>query len=192
MSNESRDPVGVAHPVSRRTVLATAVAGGAVIAAASLGWWRPAQAAAAAARAASEGAQDTAFLHLSRFLTGKPDLNPVLSQRYFAALGRHVPGFAAALAQLQQVVASTQAPDVDALVATPGLEAGVQQTIRKIVSAWYLGIVGDDEHVELIAYAEALMYVPCEGALVVPTYGSGPDSWGEKPVLLHPRKAVSA
>jgi hypothetical protein len=50
------------------------------------------------------------------------------------------------------------------------------------VSAWYLGFVGADTDVELISYAQALMYEPARGILVVPSYGGGPNSWGEKPV----------
>jgi len=65
----------------------------------------------------------------------------------------------------------------------PAFDAALRQTLTQIVSAWYLGIVGNGADVELISYSQALMYRPTHGALIIPTYGGGPGSWGPLPVV---------
>jgi hypothetical protein len=130
----------------------------------------------------AQPAPANAFLALSEFLTGKK-LDARLAARYRAALAKHDPKFEAAAAALQRFVDDAKAANVDALIALPALDPALRRTITAIVSAWYLGIVGDGADVVLISYAEAVMYRPTAGALVIPTYGGGPGSWGPKPVV---------
>ena len=122
------------------------------------------------------------FLALSEFVTGKK-LDAQLAARYQSALLKHVPGFAGAFGALQAFVDGAHAADVEALVALPAFDAALRQTLTQIVSAWYLGIVGNGADVELISYSQALMYRPTHGALIIPTYGGGPGSWGPLPVV---------
>ncbi len=160
--------------LSRRTLIGAAAAAGVALA-----FGGPALLGTSNAFAAAAASQD--FLRLSEFLTGGQPLTAALAARYQEALGRHEPQFAAAAARLQRHVADGRFTHVDELLAAPGLDPALRATATQIVSAWYLGIVGEDADAELISYANALMYRPTAGILDVPTYGSGPDSWGHKP-----------
>ncbi len=167
----------LAFPISRRALLGTAVAAGAVLAIGGttvLGTTN-----ALAATTASTG-----FLRLSEFLTGGQPLAAGLATRYEASLARLDPKFTAAAAELQRYVNDAKASHIDELLARPDLSEPLRKTITQIVSAWYLGIVNNDTDVELISYADALMYRPTADVLVIPSYGGGPDSWGEKPANL--------
>jgi fructose 5-dehydrogenase small subunit len=121
------------------------------------------------------------FMRASEFLTGRK-LNPVLAGRYYTALKKRDPQFDADVSQLLGIIDRVKAPDVDAFLASATLNQQSSSTVTKIISSWYLGIVGEGSDAELISYAEALMYEPTRGILVVPSYGGGPNSWGEKPV----------
>lgn len=120
------------------------------------------------------------FMQLSTFLTGH-DLDPVLGNRYFSALQKRNPDLAAQMNALGSVIRRSNVADMDAFLALPSIEPQLMETATKIVSAWYLGVVGEPEDAELIAYGEAVMYRATRGILAIPTYGPGPDAWGPKP-----------
>ncbi len=174
------------HPaLARRTLL-----GGAAVAGAALAFGTTAVLGSSNAFAAATASAD--FLRLSEFLTGGKPLAAGLARRYEAALAHHDPHFVQGAAALQAYVAGAQATGIDDLLARTDLGDGLRKTITQIVSAWYLGIVGDDKDVELVSYAEALMYRPTIDVLVVPSYGRGPDSWGSKPPVSTTPNAVLA
>lgn len=180
MSNKFPDLTDLARiTMSRRTLLGSAAVAGVALAtgfgATVLG---TSNAFAAEAAATADAA---AFLKLSVFLTNGKPLDATLASRYQAALNKHDAKFAEASTALQSYVADSKAANIDELLAHPELPDPVRQTIKTIVSAWYLGVVGEDDKAELIAYADALMYRPTADVLIVPTYGGGPDSWGTKP-----------
>lgn len=162
--------------ISRRRLLGAAAATGVALAAGGF-----AVLGSSNAFAASEAADD--FLRLSEFVTGGSPLSAALATRYLAALTKSDAAFAAAAQALHQHVASQKISHVDDLLAAPDLDPALRATATQIVSAWYLGVVGEDADAVLISYANALMYRPTAGILDIPTYGSGPDSWGEKPVV---------
>ena len=119
---------------------------------------------------------DNHFMAVSQFLIHRP-LSPLLGQRYYQALTRHHVGFPQrlnALAQMLTIHHFAQADDF--LAATPQTEP-VWQTAKTIISAWYTGLVGEGSTLELIAYADAIMYQPTRDILVIPTYGGGPFYW---------------
>ncbi len=120
-------------------------------------------------------------MQLSTFLTGH-DLDPVLGTRYFAALAKRNPNLTTEIDGLNQLIKQSSVSNMDAFLELPSIDPVLMQSATKIVSAWYLGVVGEPEDAELIAYADALMYRPTRGILAVPTYGPGPDAWGPKPV----------
>lgn len=161
--------------LSRRDLLRTTAAAG-VLGALGLGALLEPVSEAVAADAAPQ-----AFLQLSSFLTGQP-LNPVLGDRFLAALAKRMPNLHADIASLQRLIVEGKAADMDAFLALPSVDPALMGTVRKIVSAWYLGVVGEPEDAELITYAEALMYRPTRGILPIPTYGPGPNAWGPNPV----------
>lgn len=180
MSNKFPDLTDLARiTISRRTLLGSAAVAGVALAT-GLGTTVLGTSNAFAAQA-SAAASAADFLKLSTFLTNGKSLDVTLASRYLAALNKHDPKFGDALAALQSTIAESKAANIDELLERPDLADPARQTIKTIVSAWYLGVVGEDDKAELIAYAEALMYRPTADVLVVPTYGGGPDSWGAKP-----------
>ena len=179
MPNPSADRTEhiVRMPVSRRALVAGAAVVGTAIAVGGVSVLGTTNAFAAATTSND-------FLRLSEFLTGGKPLEAGLATRYQASLVRLDAKFAAAAAELQRYVNDAKAANIDELLARPDLGEPLRKTITQIVSAWYLGIVNNDTEVELIAYADALMYRPTADVLVVPSYGGGPDSWGQKPANL--------
>lgn len=85
------------------------------------------------------------------------------------------------LAALTQLIKQSGVSNMDGFLALTGTDPALTKTATKIVSAWYLGVVGEPEDAELITYAESLMYRPTKGLLTVPSYGPGPNAWGPKP-----------
>ena len=160
-----------AMPLGRRGLLRTSAAIGGLAILAAVG----APISAIAADGESQG-----FTKLSEFLTGY-QLDPVLGTRYLAAIVKRNATFQADLAALQEAVKQSGAANMDAFLALPGLDPALKATATKIVSAWYLGVVGEPEDAELITYADALMYRPTKGILPIPSYGPGPNAWGPKP-----------
>ena len=130
------------------------------------------------AAAADDEAQR--FTLLSEFLTGYK-LDPVLGARYLAALAKRNKTFSSDISALQHVVQQSGVADMDAFLALKLADPDMMKTATKIVSAWYLGVVGEPEDAELITYREALMYRPTKDILPIPTYGPGPNAWGPKP-----------
>lgn len=167
--------------LSRRALLETAAAASAALGLAALSMPAAVQAQASASTETT-GLAAADFQRLSQFLTGGQPLDAALAARYQAVLVKRDPAFDAAAQDLLRLVDSSQTAHVDALLEQPALADGpLRGTLQRIVSAWYLGIVGDDKGTELVAYANALMYRPTRGILDIPSYGSGPDTWGKKP-----------
>ncbi|AYD03544.1 sugar dehydrogenase complex small subunit [Neorhizobium sp. NCHU2750] len=171
MPFDPSSPATFGHRFSRRSFLRTTAALGGLAMAASLG--TPLSAAAADDSVAS-------FTQLSEFLTGY-SLDPVLGARFLAALKKRDAHFDASMASLSQLIKQSGVPNMDGFLALTGTDPALTKAATKIVSAWYLGVVGDPEDAELITYAEALMYRPTKGILPIPTYGPGPNAWGPKP-----------
>lgn len=137
--------------------------------------------AAAPAAAVNVPATVTAFQQASSFLTSK-SVSPMLASRGYDALKKRMPDLDKVVASINALVAEKQLGDMDAYLALTDVDKRLDKQAKDIVRAMYLGVVGDDEKAELFAYEEAFMYDPTRDVLVVPTYGRGPDSWGEKPV----------
>jgi hypothetical protein len=189
MNMQAEKPVAGQAPVSRRVVLGGAVAAGTALAfggAAVLGSSN------AFATAAGSAAASAEFLRVSEFVTGGKPLAPALAARFQASLVKLDPGFSAGFAALQTYVAGAGAANIDDLLERPDLSEPLKKSITQIVSAWYLGIVSNDTDAELVSYAEALMYRPTIDVIVVPSYGGGPDSWGQKPPVSTVSNAVLA
>jgi len=122
-----------------------------------------------------------AFQKLSQFLTSKT-VNVVLAQRYYDALKKRSPDLDQSVSALNALVDQKKLAHMDDYLALQEVDKNLDTRAKTIVRAMYLGVVGDDENAELIAYKEAYMYQPTQDVLVVPTYGRGPASWGSKPV----------
>jgi len=125
---------------------------------------------------AAQQMADNAFLSVSAFLVNRP-VGPILGQRYLEALTRHDAQFGQKLAALNAFLQQRSFAHVDDFIAATGPDNADWQTARTIISAWYSGVVGEGSQLELIAYADAMMYLPTRDVLVVPTYGGGPFYW---------------
>lgn len=124
---------------------------------------------------------DADFVALSQFLVSRP-VNSVLAARYYQALDKRAPNFATNVTALKQLIATQGYQHVDEYLAQAS-DASLKATATSIISAWYLGIVGEPADAELVAYSQAMMYQPTHGILIIPTYGGGPATWGPKPVI---------
>jgi fructose 5-dehydrogenase small subunit len=124
-----------------------------------------------------------AFVALSQKLTGRSGLNPVLAKRAYDALSKADPLFMQNVATLNTWLHTHGGVPSDTVIAalqtdTPAL-AG---TVTAIVRAWYLGLVGEMPHVQVIAYENALMFDPVNDVLTVPSYCRDvPLYWSQKP-----------
>lgn len=171
MPFDPSSPAVLDQALSRRSLLrGTAALGGLAIAASLAG---PISAVAADDSVAS-------FTQLSEFLTGYT-LDPILGARFLAALKKRDADLDASLAALSQLIKQSGVPNMDGFLALTGTDPALIKTATKVVSAWYLGVVGEPEDAELITYADSLMYRPTKGLLTVPSYGPGPNAWGPKP-----------
>ncbi|RBH58390.1 sorbitol dehydrogenase [Pseudomonas sp. MWU13-2860] len=164
-------PSAPSHVLSRRSLLSGSVTLGLAALVGGLGPWQPVM-------AMAESDQD--FIVLSQFLVSRP-VNPVLAARYYRALSRRAANFSGNVAALKQLIVGQGFKHVDEYLAQANPDPSLKATATSIISAWYLGTVGELADAELVSYAEALMYRPTHGILIIPTYGGGPDSWGSKP-----------
>lgn len=127
-------------------------------------------------------AEQGSFVAVSSLLAGRQALDNVLATRLYDALKADDPGFPAATKalltlinerrvdplQLQQMLDSEKSP----LAALP----------RKIVTAWFMGIVGSGDKARCLAYEQALNAGVVEDVLKPPTYSYGVyASWEKKP-----------
>ena len=105
-----------------------------------------------------------------------------------AALEKRAPNFSTNAIALKQLIEARGYKHVDEYLAQPEPDASLKATATSIISAWYLGIVGEPVDAELVAYSQALMYQPTHGILIIPTYGGGPATWGAKPAAIEGSK----
>ena len=171
-------PEDVSKGVSRRSLLRGSVTLGLAALVGSVTPWQSVF----AAQASHED-----FLLLSQFLVSRP-LNPVLAARYYAALDKRAPNFSTNVIALKQLIDAQGFKHVDDYLAQASPDASLKTTAVSIVSAWYLGIVGEPADAELVSYSLALMYQPTHGILAIPTYGGGPASWGPQPTAIQDAK----
>jgi fructose 5-dehydrogenase small subunit len=164
---------------SRRAWLAGACASAAALAAGTAVRIAPAY----ADTPAPAGGGFDAFIALSRKLTGRDSFDPVLGKRAYDALSKADNAFTQNVATLNSWLPKHGGVPSDSVIAalqadTPGLA----KTVGAIVRAWYLGLVGDAPHMQVIAYESALMFDPVKDVLTVPSYCRDlPFYWSQKP-----------
>lgn len=127
--------------------------------------------------AAPQSAQpaDT-FLKLSMQLTQVNLLNPKLSERLYQALKAESPQFDGELQALAQAVA-TAGTDI-----TTALKPTAKNTAKRILSAWFTGIVGEGLDAKVITYRHALQFNAVDDVLVIRSYcPNKPGFWRNKP-----------
>ena len=145
------------------------------LAAAYLSW----TAAPADAQAAS--AQD-AFLALSRFLTGRPSLDPGQAARLYEAFVAAAPRFGD---ELRALLVWIEARGIEADRLQPALDgegSALASLPRRIMTAWYTGVVGEGAGARCVTFETSLMHQAVGDRLNPPSYCYGPHaSWSEAP-----------
>lgn len=123
-----------------------------------------------------------AFAAVSAILAGRQSLDAVQATRLYDALKADDPGFPAATRALLALINEQK---IDPLQLQKVLDAEhptLAALPRKIVTAWFMGIVGSGEKARCLAYETALNAVIVEDVLKPPTYAYGVyGSWGKKP-----------
>ncbi|MFM0416862.1 sugar dehydrogenase complex small subunit [Paraburkholderia aromaticivorans] len=144
----------------------------------SLSWIAPAWADAPA------GAGLDAFLALSQRLTGRTGFDATLGKRVYDALAKSDNHFDQNVAALNTWLQGHGGVPSDTV--TQALQADqpeLAKSVGAIMRAWYLGLVGDTPHVEVVAYEKALMFEPVKDVLTIPSYCRDvPFYWTKKPV----------
>lgn len=130
---------------------------------------------------AADAAQD-AFVSASKILTGRTSLDPKQASLLYSALIADDPQFAEGVQALATIL-DRRKSDLRQLQHVLDNEASpVAALPRKILTAWYTGIVGEGEKARCITYETALMNVVVSDKLRPPSYCYGaPGSWVEKP-----------
>lgn len=116
-----------------------------------------------------------AFITVSQTITEHKQIDSALAARFLEVFTQRDPQFVARISQLERLAIA----GIDAKqFMTKATQAGLNEFLYQIVTAWYTGTVGDDYHGTLVAYKQALMYQTVRDGLVVPTYcGKGPMWW---------------
>lgn len=173
----------VSFSVSRRAWVLGACAAAAALAFASAGrsfpWIAP-----AFADAPPAGGGLDAFLALSQRLTGRTGFDAALGKRVYDALAKSDSQFTQNVAALNTWLQGHGGVPSD--IVTQALQAQqpvLAKSVSAIMRAWYLGLVGDMPHVNVIAYEKALMFDPVKDVLTVPSYCRDvPFYWTRKPL----------
>ena len=124
-----------------------------------------------------------AFLAMSAIIAGPQTLDPELARRLYDALLAAHGDFASGVQSLLKIV-EEQRIEVTRLQQTLEEQSSpVASLPRKIATAWFLGVVGENENARALAFEKALNAVIVADVLRPPTYAYGPyGSWARKPV----------
>jgi hypothetical protein len=132
--------------------------------------------------AAAAGGID-AFVALSLRLTGRTSFDETLAKRVYDALVSVDAQFVANVAALNVWLQGHGGVPSDTF--TQALQAdqpNLAKVVGAIMRAWYLGLVGEPPHVQVVAYERALMFDPVKDVLTVPSYCRDvPFYWSKKP-----------
>lgn len=167
--SERSTKVGDQHDPVRRTLLATLLA-------ASAASFLP------ASLAAPAGSDRGAFLETSKLLTGRASLDPEQTARLFDALVAEDPQFPAQISSLLSLLDERKIDPLHLQQTLDAESSALAALPRKILRAWYVGVVGEDEHARCIAFETSLMNVIVDDHLKPPSYCYGVyGSWSKKP-----------
>jgi len=107
----------------------------------------------------------------------------VLGRRVYEALSKSDSQFTQNVAALNTWLQAHGGVPSDTV--TQALQADqppLAKSVGAIMRAWYLGLVGDVPHVQVVAYERALMFDPVKDVLTVPSYCRDvPFYWAQKP-----------
>jgi hypothetical protein len=126
-----------------------------------------------------------AFMRLSQYLTGKNTLDVEIGHAIFANLVDGDPHFTQQVAQLNDFIASSKTPANGLQQVLDSSQPALATVPKRIMPAWYLGVVGTGAKARTVAYEQALMYPPIADVIVMPSFARGvPGYWAQPPRLL--------
>jgi hypothetical protein len=123
------------------------------------------------------------FLAVSKLLTGRPSLDAGQAGRLYEALTDDDLEFQSRVQALLSWI-DRRKIDMGHLQSTlDSEEPGLADLPRRIVSAWYTGVVGEGARARCITFETSLMHVAVADRLNPPSYCHGPHgNWLEAPV----------
>ncbi|WP_205194850.1 sorbitol dehydrogenase family protein [Burkholderia sp. Ax-1719] len=125
-----------------------------------------------------------AFILLSKYLTAKAQLDESIGRAIFAGLSEQDADFASQVAALDTLVSSTKTPAGALQALLDAQQSALAALPRRVVTGWYLGVVGSGAKARTVAYEQALMYPPIADVIVMPSFARGvPGYWAKAPVL---------
>lgn len=128
-------------------------------------------------------ADNGAFLALSAILAGRQSLDTAQANRLYAALVADDPGFPAAAKSLLDTIESRKIDPIQLQNILDDEKSPLSPLPRRIVTAWYMGIVGDGAAARALAFETALNAQAVADVLRPPTYAYGAyGSWAAKPI----------
>lgn len=124
-----------------------------------------------------------AFIALSQHLTGRTSFDKPLGQRVYVALVHSNSQFAHNVDALNSWIHNHGGVPSDSVTdALKSEQPELATTVGNIMRAWYLGLVGESPHVQVVAYEKALMFDPVSDVLTIPSYCRDvPFYWTQKP-----------
>ncbi|MDF7673375.1 sugar dehydrogenase complex small subunit [Acetobacteraceae bacterium ESL0709] len=131
--------------------------------------------------------ESSEFLQISQFLTCRPNLNPTIAARAYAALAAEDSGFAEKLRHLHDAIQQDNFTDMSQFGDFVTRHPDLQPIAMKIISAWYLGYTGTpsmnilQDDTQFISYEHALMYEPTHDATVIPSFSRGRTNYWVNP-----------
>jgi hypothetical protein len=129
-----------------------------------------------------ESEDRNAFLRLSELLTGRSPLEPAQVSRLFAVLTEDDPEFAQHVRELLRFIDEHRADPAQLQAMLDAEKSTLAAVPRRVVTAWYLGVVGDEERARCVLFETSLMNVIVANRLSPPSYCFGAyGSWAEKP-----------
>jgi hypothetical protein len=137
----------------------------------------------AATAAANTDNGYNAFITLSQHLTGRASFDNTLGQRVYATLAKSNSEFAQHVAALNTWLQNHGGVPSDTVTdALKREQPELAATVGNVMRAWYLGLVGELPHVQVVAYEKALMFDPVNDVLTIPSYCRDvPFYWTRKP-----------
>ncbi|MBV2144889.1 sorbitol dehydrogenase family protein [Falsochrobactrum sp. TDYN1] len=128
-------------------------------------------------------ADEGAFLALSAILVGRQSLDAAQAQRLYAALVADDPGFPAAAKALLALIEERKIDPMQLQTILDDEKSALIALPRRIVTAWYMGIVGEGFNARALAFEKALNAEVVGDVLRPPTYSYGAyGSWARKPI----------
>ncbi|TGT71974.1 MULTISPECIES: sugar dehydrogenase complex small subunit [unclassified Mesorhizobium] len=126
---------------------------------------------------------DTApFLALSAILAGRQSLDSAQALRLYKALVADDPGFPAAAKALLDTIEQRKIDPMQLQKTLDDEGSSLKLVPWRIVTAWYMGIVGDGAKARSLAFETALNAQAVADVLKPPTYAYGAyGSWANKP-----------